>query len=98
MIFAQIILGFALGVMISARFGIGGVDAILFRITEVTSLKYQTLKVVIDVLYTVFGVMMGGVIGLGSLVSVVTTGYLVFGPLLTFSLLAVTNPVEKSNL
>jgi uncharacterized membrane protein YczE len=67
--------GFAL--VIHVKFGTNGLDALLLVIEEKLTIPYRTLKTVADILYTLAGALMGGVVGLGTVVSMLTTGLLV---------------------
>lgn len=68
-------IGFAL--VIHVKFGTNGLDALLLVIEEKLTIPYRTLKTVADILYTLAGALMGGVVGLGTVVSMLTTGLLV---------------------
>jgi hypothetical protein len=68
-------LGFAL--LIDIDLGTNGLDALLLAIEEKTNISYQMLKTAADILYTVSGLLMGGVAGFGTAVSVLSSGGLI---------------------
>lgn len=68
-------LGFAL--LIDLDLGTNGLDALLLAIEEKTDISYQMIKTAADILYTVFGLLMGGVAGVGTVVSMLSSGGLI---------------------
>lgn len=91
MLTGQIILCYAIGLNLSLKFGFGTADALIVRLCESYHLKYKNVKILADLLYTLGGVLLGGIIGIGSLVAVVTGG-----PLITWFMVRGTDPmVEK---
>ena len=89
MLLAQVLLCLAIGFIISIRFGMGGTDAILFKLNEKFKIKYQHLKVAVDTINAILGVILGGTIGIGTLVAVCTTGFLsvIFVRFINFNIL-----------
>lgn len=75
MLVAQVLLSLALAIIISQRLGMGTADGLLFKINEVTNIKYQHLKLTLDFIYTVIGFSLGSVVGIGTVVSLATTGF-----------------------
>jgi uncharacterized membrane protein YczE len=65
------------GFIIATRFGMGAIDAIANTISDHTKIKYQWLRACADGLYTFCGFLMGGTVGVGTIIAVLFTGYLV---------------------
>ena len=70
---------YALGIALLIRCdaGMNCLDALLYRLMDVTGLKYKYLRIAADVILTVTGCLMGGVFGIGTVIAVFLTGPLV---------------------
>ena len=70
---------YALGIalLIKCDAGMNCLDALLYRLMDVTGLKYKYLRIAADVILTVSGCLMGGVFGVGTVIAVFLTGPLV---------------------
>ena len=70
---------YALGIalLIKCDAGMNCLDALLYRLMDVTGLKYKYLRIAADVILTVTGCLMGGVFGIGTVIAVFLTGPLV---------------------
>ncbi len=68
-----------IGLAISVRFGIGSTDAIIFGISDLTRIPYKYIKITSDFTFSVVGTLLGGVLGVGTIISV-----FMLGPLITF--------------
>ncbi len=77
MVAGQIIFTAGVAFNLSTRFGFGTTDALLVRLTEKYRLKYKNVKILSDVTYAAVGFLLGGVVGIGSIVSVITGGSLI---------------------
>jgi len=67
-----------LALSVSARFGFGNMDSILFRISDkIPKLKYGTLKMISDGAFILVGFLMGGIVGIGSIIGFLFTGSLI---------------------
>jgi uncharacterized membrane protein YczE len=75
-IIGEIILCLGMGLTTATRFGVTTVDAICFAISEKSGIQYRWLRISADFLYTLCGVLMGGIIGIGTVLSIVLTGNL----------------------
>jgi uncharacterized protein len=75
-IIGEIILCLGMGLTTATRFGVTTVDAVAFSISEKTGIKYRWLRISADFLYTLLGVFMGGIIGVGTILSIILTGNL----------------------
>ena len=70
---------YALGIALLIRCdaGMNCLDALLYRLMDVTGFKYKYLRIAADVILTVTGCLMGGVFGVGTVIAVFLTGPLV---------------------
>ncbi len=75
-IIGEIILCLGMGLTTATRFGVTTVDAVCFAISEKSGIQYRWLRISADFLYTLIGVLMGGIIGIGTILSIVLTGNL----------------------
>ena len=66
-----------IALLIRCDAGMNCLDALLYKLMDVTGLKYKYLRIAADVLLTVTGCMMGGVFGIGTVIAVFLTGPLV---------------------
>ena len=73
----QVIMCLGISVNVSLRFGLGSSDAIIFKICSVTGWHYKDLKMTFDATYLTVGFLMGGVLGVGTVLSMLTTGPIV---------------------
>ena len=80
LVIGVIVMPAGLALSVSARFGFGSMDSILFRISDkIPKLNYGNLKMIADGTWIVIGFLMGGIVGVGSIV-----GFLFTGPLISF--------------
>ena len=70
---------YALGIALLIRCdaGMNCLDALFYRLMDVTGLKYKYLRIAADVILTVTGCLMGGLFGIGTVIAVFLTGPLV---------------------
>lgn len=54
--------------------GMGTFDAVLYSVKERFNLKYVTVRAMFDLTYVVVGFMLGGKIGIGTVIALTTTG------------------------
>lgn len=72
-----IIVAFGGGFTVSLRLGFGASDCILFKVSDKTKVPYRYLKMGTDALYAGIGFTIGGVLGFGTVVSMLATGPLI---------------------
>lgn len=77
MLLGQVVLCYAIALNLSVKFGFGTVDSLLVRLCEKFRLKYKVIKMLSDLIYTIAGILLGGVFGFGSVISVLTGGPLI---------------------
>lgn len=73
----QVLLAFGLAIVLSVKIGINGLDCIILVIQEKFSLSYRVLKVMVDLFITALGFAFGGLVGVGTVISVITLGWLI---------------------
>lgn len=73
----EVLFAFALALLIRFKLGMNALDALLYKIEEKTKIKYSMLRTGTDFVYTVIGYLLGGVFGIGTVISILFTGTLV---------------------
>jgi uncharacterized membrane protein YczE len=63
-----------LSLLIYFNIGMNSLDCLLFSIHHATKIEYHFLRIMADLLLAVTGAFLGGVWGIGTLISVLTTG------------------------
>lgn len=76
LIFAQICLGTSFAWMQTFKSGMNPMDAIFYWIMKKSHCRYMTIRVVYDGLYLVIGYLLGGIIGIGTIFSIMTNGFI----------------------
>lgn len=69
-----VIYALGIAVLIRCDAGMNCLDALLYRLMDVTNFKYRYLRIAADIILTLSGCLMGGVFGLGTVLSVLLTG------------------------
>ena len=72
-----VIYAMGIALLIKCDAGMNCLDALLYRLMDVTGFKYKYLRIAADVILTVTGCFMGGVFGIGTVIAVFLTGPLV---------------------
>lgn len=72
-----IIYSLGLAILISCKLGMNSLDSILTLISDRTKISYQFLRILADLLLTFIGWMMHGVVGIGTVISILFTGFLI---------------------
>ena len=72
-----VIYAMGIALLIKCDAGMNCLDALLYRLMDVTGFKYKYLRIAADVILTVTGCLMGGVFGIGTVIAVFLTGPLV---------------------
>lgn len=73
----QICFGITYALLIKYRKGMNQVDAISYAIVEKTGISFKWIRTGMDVLLLSSGWLLGGVVGIGSIIAMTTTGVLV---------------------
>lgn len=69
-----LLLGIGIGIQVSARYGITGVDALVSKLAEKTHAQYRVIRIAFDAAFVLVGWLLGGVVGYGSIVSFLLNG------------------------
>lgn len=80
--FAMFLLGqtvytIGLSLLIRCKLGMNGLDSLLYRLSEQIKIEYKYIRLTADLLLTLIGYLMGGVVGIGTAVSIVCTGFMI---------------------
>lgn len=76
-VLAQLCFGLTYALLIKYRKGMNQVDAIAYAIVNWTHIDFKWIRTGMDVLLLVSGYLLGGVVGIGSIVAMTTTGILI---------------------
>lgn len=76
-LFGQLCFGVTYALLILHRKGMNQMDAISYGIVHRTNISYTIIRTGMDVILLISGWLMGGVVGIGSIIAMATTGYLV---------------------
>ncbi|VYU23252.1 hypothetical protein [Clostridium tertium] len=71
----SICLGFS--ILISVDTGMSGLDGVLYYIEEKYNIRYKICKTVIDIIFCIVGMLLGGVFGVGSIFAMLTGGTII---------------------
>ena len=77
MILGQICLTLAYAWTQTFSDGINALDCIFFKIIEKTKIKYHTIRILYDGFFITIGFLLGGIVGVGTMVSLLTNGIMV---------------------
>jgi uncharacterized membrane protein YczE len=69
-----LLMGVGLGIYVAVDFGLGPLEAIVAIIYQCGKLKYKTAKIIFDALLGILGIVFGGKIGIGTVISILCTG------------------------
>ena len=73
----QICFGITYALLIKYRKGMNQIDAISYAIVDKTGISFKWIRTGMDVVLLVSGWLLGGVVGVGSIIAMTTTGILV---------------------
>lgn len=76
-VIAQLLFGITYATLIVFQSGMNPVDAIAYKISDLLRVSYRVSRTGIDVVLITSGALMGGIVGIGSIISVLTTGTLI---------------------
>ncbi len=76
-VIGQLCLALSFAWMQSFKDGINALDCIIFKIMEITNFKYRTIRIIYDGCFISIGYLLGGVVGIGTIISLLTNGILV---------------------
>lgn len=90
MVAGCVVFSVGVGFYIATEFGIGGLECILMLFTERTGFKMKYVKIVQDATFVLLGFIMGGIIGVGTMLSVLVTG-----PIIDLTLRFIKDPLKR---
>mgnify|MGYP001624077916 CR=1 FL=1 len=73
----QILYAFGLSLLISCNLGMHSLDGIIYWLSAQTGCAYRNVRVLLEASFTLIGFVIGGVVGAGTLISVLSTGYMI---------------------
>lgn len=73
----QTLYAFSLAMLIRCQLGMNGLDSLIYALQEKTGISYRRLRWGVDFLLTWMGWLLGGIVGIGTLISILTTGPLI---------------------
>jgi len=77
LLLGQVVLSIGAALLIELRLGVNGLDALLLTLERKTHIRYVYLRTAVDAMYALLGFLFGGIVGLGTVLSILSTGYLV---------------------
>ena len=75
---AELCFAFGFALMQKLSSGMATADAFIYGVVDKTHLSYIKIHFIFDVVYFIIGYLLGGMIGIGSIVYVLTSGWLTF--------------------
>lgn len=76
-IIGEFFMAAAFAILMQLQLGMTGLDAVLVKIQEYIHVPYAFLKIGIDIIFVFIGTILGGVFGIGTVISALVTGILV---------------------
>ncbi|MSA71029.1 YczE/YyaS/YitT family protein [Holdemania massiliensis] len=73
----QTLYAFSLAMLIRCKLGMNGLDSLIYALQEKSGISYRRLRWGVDFLLTWMGWLLGGIFGIGTLISILTTGPLI---------------------
>lgn len=73
----EICMSLAFAILIQLKLGMTALDAVLVKLKETTHIPYAYLKICVDILLVISGTLMGGIFGVGTIISALITGILI---------------------
>lgn len=77
LLLANTIMSAGIGLTVSLRFGQVAINGLLFKISELTGFQFKWLRVATEAILMTIGWFLGGVFGIGSVISALMTGPMV---------------------
>ncbi|GAA0085926.1 membrane protein [Clostridium sp. CTA-7] len=73
----ELCMSLAIAILIQLKLGMTALDCLLVKFKEHFHISYAFLKIGIDIFYVVIGTSLGGIFGIGTIISAMVTGILV---------------------
>lgn len=73
----QTVYTLGLSLLIRCQLGMNGLDSLLYRLSDQIKVEYRYIRLAADLLLTLVGYLMGGVVGIGTAISIACTGFMI---------------------
>ena len=73
----QTIYTIGLSILIRCNLGMNSLDSLIYRIIDFIHIDYKIVRFIADLLLTVIGYLLGGVVGIGTIISILLTGIMI---------------------
>lgn len=73
----QTVYTIGLSILIRCKLGMNGLDSLLYRLVDLIKIDYRWLRLGADLLLTIIGFLLGGVVGIGTAISIASTGIMI---------------------
>lgn len=73
----QVCLGVAYAILILFRNGMNQLEAISYYVSDKLNTKFVYVRTTFDVIFLIIGKLLGGIVGIGSIIAMCTTGFIV---------------------
>lgn len=73
----QLLLSLGFSILIVSKQGSTILDALILKIEDVSKYKYSTIRIAADAVFSIIGFCLGGILGIGTLFSVISTGFMI---------------------
>ena len=73
-VLGSVLMGVGLGIYVSVDYGLGPLEALVEVIIEKTKLPYNWAKRIFDLLFAVIGYILGGTVGIGTVIAIIILG------------------------
>ena len=73
----QTIYTIGLSILIRCKLGMNALDSLLYRLIEIIKIDYRLIRLITDLLLTAMGYLLGGIVGIGTVISIACTGIMI---------------------
>lgn len=73
----QTIYTIGLSILIRCKLGMNALDSLLYRLIEIIKIDYRWIRLITDLLLTAIGYLLGGIVGVGTVISIACTGIMI---------------------
>jgi uncharacterized protein len=77
LVLAIITTALSCAILICKESGVSTLDAVVLGVTDKTRCEYKVVRTITEILLFLFGILMGGKFGIGSIIAALTTGTLI---------------------
>lgn len=98
LIIGVVSLGIGTGAFIWLNIGMGIADILATLLSRIVKIPYTYGRVGLDILFTLFGFLLGGVIGIGTLVGMFGTGFIISGTIVIIDRVTIQKKNKRYNI